>query len=60
MRDLFLGTGIAHTILLFAVVIALGLYLGSREYPSAPHGYSLSEFSSATSASGETRIFWHS
>ncbi len=28
MKDLFLGTGIAHSILLFAVVIALGLYLG--------------------------------
>ncbi len=28
MRDLFLGTGIAHTILLFAVVIASGLWLG--------------------------------
>ena len=28
MRDLFFGTGIAHTILLFAVVIASGLWLG--------------------------------
>ena len=28
MRDLFLGTGIAHTVLLFAVVIATGLWLG--------------------------------
>ncbi len=28
MRDLFVGTGIAHTILLFAVVIASGLLLG--------------------------------
>ena len=28
MADLFTGTGIAHTILLFAVVIALGLFLG--------------------------------
>ncbi len=28
MHDLFLGTGIAHSILLFAVVIGLGLYLG--------------------------------
>lgn len=28
MRELFLGTGIAHTILLFALVIATGLYLG--------------------------------
>lgn len=28
MQDLFLGTGIAHSILLFAVVIGLGLYLG--------------------------------
>ncbi len=28
MRDLFLGTGIAHTILLFAFVIATGLWLG--------------------------------
>ena len=28
MADLFTGTGIAHTILLFAVVIALGLLLG--------------------------------
>ena len=32
MRDLFLGTGIAHTILLFAVVIALGLYLGKFKF----------------------------
>lgn len=32
MRDLFLGTGIAHTILLFAVVIALGLYLGRFKF----------------------------
>ncbi|MBR1574899.1 MAG: putative transporter [Bacteroidales bacterium] len=28
MRDLFLGTGIAHSILLFAVVIASGLWFG--------------------------------
>ncbi len=28
MRELFFGTGIAHSILLFALVIALGLYLG--------------------------------
>ena len=28
LQELFLGTGIAHTILLFAVVIATGLYLG--------------------------------
>ena len=28
MRDLFLGTGIAHSILLFALVIASGLWLG--------------------------------
>lgn len=28
MRELFLGTGIAHTILLFAFVIATGIYLG--------------------------------
>ncbi len=28
MEDLFFGTGIAHSILLFAIVIALGLYLG--------------------------------
>ena len=28
MRDLFFGTGIAHTVLLFAVVIASGLWLG--------------------------------
>ena len=28
MHELFLGTGIAHSILLFAVVIATGLYLG--------------------------------
>ena len=28
MLDLFTGTGIAHSILLFAVVIAAGLYLG--------------------------------
>ncbi len=28
MRELFLGTGIAHTILLFAFVIASGLWLG--------------------------------
>ena len=28
MKELFLGTGIAHTILLFAVVIASGLWLG--------------------------------
>ena len=28
MQDLFFGTGIAHSILLFAVVIGLGLYLG--------------------------------
>ncbi len=27
MKELFLGTGIAHSILLFAIVIALGLYL---------------------------------
>ena len=31
MRDLFLGTGIAHTILLFAVVIASGLWLGKHK-----------------------------
>ncbi len=28
MKELFFGTGIAHSILLFALVIALGLYLG--------------------------------
>ncbi|MGM9740813.1 MAG: TrkA C-terminal domain-containing protein, partial [Candidatus Cryptobacteroides sp.] len=28
MNELFFGTGIAHTILLFAVVIATGIYLG--------------------------------
>ncbi|MBQ9660962.1 MAG: putative transporter [Bacteroidales bacterium] len=28
MKDLFLGTGIAHTVLLFAIVIATGLWLG--------------------------------
>lgn len=28
MQDLFLGTGIAHSIMLFAFVIAIGLYLG--------------------------------
>ena len=28
MKELFLGTGIAHTVLLFAVVIASGLWLG--------------------------------
>ncbi len=28
MNELFFGTGIAHSILLFALVIALGLYLG--------------------------------
>ncbi len=28
MKDLFLGTGIAHSILLFAIVIAVGLWLG--------------------------------
>ena len=28
MRDLFLGTGIAHSVLLFALVIASGLWLG--------------------------------
>ncbi len=28
MKGLFFGTGIAHTILLFTIVIALGLYLG--------------------------------
>ena len=28
MQDLFFGTGIAHSILLFAVVIGVGLYLG--------------------------------
>ena len=28
MRDLFLGAGIAHSILVFAVVVATGLYLG--------------------------------
>ncbi len=28
MKELFLGTGIAHSILLFSAVIALGLYLG--------------------------------
>ena len=32
MHDLFLGTGIAHTILLFATVIALGLYLGRFKF----------------------------
>ena len=32
MRDLFLGTGIAHTILLFATVIAIGLYLGRFKF----------------------------
>ena len=28
MLDLFVGTGIAHSILLFAFVIAIGLWLG--------------------------------
>ena len=28
MLDLFVGTGIAHSILLFAFVIAVGLWLG--------------------------------
>lgn len=28
MKDLFFGTGIAHSILLFAVVIGIGIYLG--------------------------------
>ncbi len=28
MKELFFGTGIAHSILLFAIVIAMGLYLG--------------------------------
>ncbi len=28
MKELFSGTGIAHSIMLFAIVIALGLYLG--------------------------------
>lgn len=28
MKDLFIGTGIAHSILIFAAVISLGLYLG--------------------------------
>ena len=28
MNELFFGTGIAHTILLFALVIATGIYLG--------------------------------
>ena len=32
MRDLFLGTGIAHTILLLASVIAIGLYLGRFKF----------------------------
>lgn len=32
MKDLFLGTGIAHTILLFALVIAIGLYLGKFKF----------------------------
>ncbi|MCR5352172.1 MAG: putative transporter [Bacteroidales bacterium] len=32
MKELFLGSGIAHTILLFAVVIASGLWLGKRKF----------------------------
>lgn len=28
MKDLFLGTGIAHSIMVFAIVVAVGLYLG--------------------------------
>lgn len=32
MRDLFLGTGIAHTILLLSAVIAIGLYLGKFKF----------------------------
>ena len=28
MKDLFLGTGIAHSILVFAFVIASGMFLG--------------------------------
>ncbi len=32
MKDLFLGTGIAHTILVLSLVIALGLYLGRFKF----------------------------
>ena len=31
MKELFLGSGIAHTILLFAIVIASGLWLGKKK-----------------------------
>ena len=31
MKELFLGTGIAHSILLFAIVIASGLWLGKKK-----------------------------
>ena len=32
MRDLFFGTGVAHTILLVAFVIGIGIYLGRFKF----------------------------
>ncbi len=32
MKELFLGTGIAHSVLLFSIVIAIGLYLGKFKF----------------------------
>ena len=34
MNELIFGTGIAHTILLFALVIATGIYLGRFKFKS--------------------------
>ena len=38
MNELIFGTGIAHTILLFALVIATGIYLGSFKFKSISIG----------------------
>ena len=38
MNELIFGTGIAHTILLFALVIATGIYLGRFKFKSISIG----------------------
>ena len=38
MNDLFTGTGIAHTVLLFGIVIAVGLYLGRFKFKGVSIG----------------------
>ena len=36
MRDLFLGQGVAHTIMLLAFVIGIGIYLGRFKIKGVP------------------------